>query len=225
MSDGNWKPKKGEQVELQGLISQPNLNGGTGIIIASKLNPKTGRWAVRLEDGSCIAVKPSNLIAVTPNRKLEVALKNLEKAGGTEEEADDDDGEEENENDIDPGEYLDELLAVGDARFDLGQYDKAASIFYRAYYIAMHKRNTINDPESFPVAHKMLQAYAKCEDEYQIKMGHNMAQQTLMMPGCPRYIHQDKKDIEVVMKRKGIEIRDMMADLNRNMANMGMGGF
>ena len=81
-------------MELQGLISQPNLNGGTGIIIASKLNPKTGRWAVRLEDGSCIAVKPSNLIAVTPNRKLEVALKNLEKAGGTEEEAGDDDGEE-----------------------------------------------------------------------------------------------------------------------------------
>ena len=222
-NNSNWKPKKGVPVELKGLISQPKLNGSIGVII-SKFNKETGRWGVRLDDGSCISVKPCNLFELTPNRKLELALKKLEKAGGTEEEVDDDDdGEEDTGNDIDPLQYLDELLAVGDARFDLGHYDKAASIFFRSYYMAMHRNNAVNDPESFPVAHKMLQAYSKCEEEYQIKMGHNMAQQTLMMPGCPRYILQDKKDIEDVMRKKGIEIRDMMADLNINMANVGMG--
>lgn len=223
MSNGDWKPKKGEQVELQGLISKPELNGCIGIIAKSKIDTKTGRWAVRLKDGSCIAVKPCNMIAVNLDRKLELALQKLEEAGGTEDEEEDDEEEVDDEDNIDPSQFLDELLAVGDARFDLEQYDKAATIFYRAYYIAMHKGNCINNPESFPVAHKMLQAYSKCEEEHQIKFGHDMAQQTLMMPGCPRYIHQDKKDIEDVMRRKGIEIRDMMADLNRNMANFGMG--
>ncbi|GFH47717.1 hypothetical protein CTEN210_04192 [Chaetoceros tenuissimus] len=229
MSNDNWKPKKGEQVELVGLISNPELNGCMiGIITKSEIDCKSGRWAVRLKkDGSYIAVKPSNIIAANLDRKLELALQKLVAAGGTEEEEDDDEEEEEvddNKNYVEPSEYLlDELLAVGDARFDLEHYDKAASIFYRAYYIAMHKGNCINNPESFPVAHKMLQAYSKCEEEHQIRFGHDMAQQTLMMPGCPRYILQDKKDIEDVMRRKGIEIRDMMADLNRNMAQFGMG--
>lgn len=218
MSNGNWKPKKGEKVELQGLIANTKLNGCIGVTTKSQIDAKTGRWAVLLKDGSCIAVKPCNMIAVNLERKLELALQKLEEVGGYEE--DEDDREEvDNENFIDPLTYLDELLAVGDARFDLGQYGKAGNVFYKAYYIAMHKGNCINNPESFPVAHKMLQAYSKCDEEHLLKMGHDMAQQTLMMGNAPRYIYQDKKDIEDVMRRKGMEIRDLMADLNSNLAN------
>ena len=59
-NNSNWKPKKGLPVELKGLISQPKLNGSIGVII-SKFNKETGRWGVRLDDGSCISVKPCNL--------------------------------------------------------------------------------------------------------------------------------------------------------------------
>lgn len=152
-------------------------------------------------------------------KKLELALEKLKKAGGVE----DPDAEENEDNETDPQNYLDELLAVGDARFSLGQYEKAAGIYYTSYYIAMHKGGHINNAQSFPVAHKMLQAYSKCDNEHSLQMGHGMAQQTLMMPGCPRYILQDKIDIEKAMRRKGIAIEDLMETLTRNMASMGMG--
>jgi len=102
------------------------------------------------------------------------------------------------------------LIAVGDARYKVGQYDKAGSIFYRAYYMTMHSSDSINAPNTFPVAHKMLQAWTKSKEEHVLKMAHGMAEQTCMMPGCPPYICQDMNDVETAMKKKGMKVESMM---------------
>jgi hypothetical protein len=133
--------------------------------------------------------------------KLSAALRRLEFVGGKENEPDDD-------GDDNPGEYLNELVAVGDARHELGQYNEAGGIYYRSYYAAMHhnSNNTINNPTSFPIAHKMLQSWMKSNDEHYIKQAFGMAKQTCMMPGCPPYIREDLKQVEKIMTRKGIKM-------------------
>lgn len=182
------------------MVSQPQLNGCKGVIL-SKLNPKTGRCGVCLEDGTGINVKPGNLIKLSSAQILEIALKKLEKAGGIEE----GDGEQGND---DATNYLKELVAVGTARFHLDEFPKAARIYYQAYRIAMQTQ----DDDLFPIAHKMLQAYAKCEEERLLKEAFRLGQKSLMISGCPRYIRQDVKNIEEVMRRTGIEIRDTTTD-------------
>ena len=192
-------PKKGAIVELQGLVAKPELNGCTGVVI-SNYDPKTERCGVKLDDGTGVNAKLANLKILDislKEHKLNLAIKKLSDKGGTEDEDDE-------ENDTPPKEYLDELIAVGDARYELGQYDKAGSAFYNAYYACSSKYGSINSPESYPVMHKMLQAWSKSEEEHILKMAHGMAQQTLMMPGAPSYIVVDKQNIEAAMYRKGI---------------------
>jgi len=231
------RPKKGVTVQLRGLVAKPELNGCVGVV-TKPYDPKSGRCRIRLDDGTIVNAKTSNIVICDdkmisqinndaiqlklndPDNKriLEVALVKLKDVGGVE----DPDSEDNSENDTDPKEYLNELLAVADARYNLGQYDKASSIYYTAYYITMHMGNCINNPKSFPVAHKMLQSYSKSNEDHKLQMGHGMAQQTLMMPGCPSYISQDVKDIEKSMRRKGMSIpEDIMATLRRNTATMG----
>lgn len=224
MSTSSGPPKKGAKVELKGLVGKPELNGCTGEVI-SKYDPKTGRCGIKLDNGSGgVNAKLANIVILSPELILERALAKLKEAGGRED--DDSDSGNEDDSNISPGEYLDELLAVGDARYNLGQYDKAGGIYYNAYYIAMHHRgSSMNNPESFSVAHKMLEAWSKSDDEHYLKMGHGMAQQTLMMPGCPHYIRQDMKKLEKAMNRKGIEVEDIVESLQRNLASVGMGGF
>ena len=143
--------------------------------------------------------------------KLEVALKQLKIAGGREDEPDEDNDTEDN-----PGDYLDELLAVADARYNLKEYSQAASLYYRGYYAAMHKGSCINDPEVFPIAHKMLMAYIKADSESGLQMAHGMAQQTVSMPGHPAYIREDLVEVERIMTRRGMRVERF---------GMGMGGF
>lgn len=145
-------------------------------------------------------------------KQLAAALKKLEIAGGKEEESDDDDDDNDQEEDAKPaGEYLNELLAVADARYELGQYAKSGSIYYSAYYAAMHHNSTcINNPAIFPIAHKMTLAWSKSDDEHLIKLAHGMAQQNCMMPGHPPYIREDLKDVEKIMKKKGMNVQRFM---------------
>lgn len=149
------------------------------------------------------------------NAKLEEALKRLEMVGGKEKENDDedDDGQEDN-----PGDYLNELLAVADARYDLGQYAEAGWIYYRGYYAAMHKNKVINDPTTYPIAHKMIQAWMKSDEEWLLERAHGMTQQTMMMPGHPSYFHQTLIEIETIMKMKGMKVE-------RSVLNMVGNGF
>jgi len=207
-------PKKGAHVELVGLVKKPELNGRRGVVI-KKYDQETGRCGVRLDDdGTAVNAKVSNIKFVTAKQVLKLALLKLKEAGGTELDSDD------NIQDTNPADYLDELLAVGDARFDLEQYDEAGSIYYRAYYITIGKGGFVNTPEIFPIAHKMIQAWSKSNDENYLKTGHGMAQQTLMMPGCPTYIQQDMRTIEMAMDRKGIAAEDMMDNLRSNMVSI-----
>uniref|UniRef100_A0A7S3QCQ4 MYND-type domain-containing protein n=1 Tax=Chaetoceros debilis TaxID=122233 RepID=A0A7S3QCQ4_9STRA len=139
--------------------------------------------------------------------QLVIALKKLKIAGGREEGTDSDEDVEGNDDNDNPGDYLSELLAVADARYELGQYVKAGGIYYRAYYAALHKSNCVNDPAIFPIAHKLTLAWMKTDDESYIRQAHGMAQQNCMMPGHPPYIRKDLSDVEKVMTRKGIDIQ------------------
>ena len=187
-------PKVGTRVELTGLKAKPELNGRNGVVI-HQFDAKTGRCGIKLDDGTGLSVKPSNMVFDTPETKLERALAKLAAAGGTEDEDDDS---------RPPKDYLNELMAVGDARVELGQYDQAGSIFYRAYYASMGDP-AVHSHESFPVAHKMLQAWMKSEDDHYLDMAYGMAQQTCMMPGCPAYIQDDMNEVANVIAQKGVK--------------------
>jgi hypothetical protein len=145
--------------------------------------------------------------------KLAMALKKLKIAGGKEEESDNDDEED---NDNNPGDYLNELLAVADARFELGQYVKAGDLYYGAYHPAMNNATHMNNPLVFLIAHKMIQAWVKSDDNDYLNRAHLMAQQNCMMPGHPPYTQEDLKEVEGMMKKKGMTIQRF---------GMGMGGF
>ena len=207
------RPKKGSKVQLEGLKAKPDLNGCVGIVIQN-YDEDTGRCGIQLEDGTGVNAKPSNIIVVSvaedsaAELELKTALSKLRAAGGTEEEDEDEDEDAKH-----PSTYVDELIAVGDARYKLGQYNEAGAIFYRSYYAKMHQGNGINNPGTFPVAHKMLQTYAKIDDENRLKFGHGMAEQTCMMPGCPAYIREDKKKLEKVMRQKGMKVESIMDNL------------
>ena len=189
-------------------------------VISSKYDVESGRCGVKLDNGTGVKAKLANIVVLSPTLILERALVKLKEAGGREDEPDESDDEEDYK---DPAEYLDELMTVGDARYNLGEYDKAGNIYYRSYYVAMHKRSMLNDPESFPYAHKMLEAWSKSDNQYTLKKAHGMAHQTLMMPGCPRYIKNDLINIEKVLTRRGFDIpEDPMTAMRKNMANFGM---
>ena len=96
---------------------------------------------------------------------LTSVLNNLKIVSGKE----DDDSEDEGDN---PSVYLDELLAVADARYDLGQHEEAGCLYCRSYYAAMHGSNVIDDPEIFPIAHKLTLSWMKTGDEHRIKCAH-----------------------------------------------------
>jgi len=136
---------------------------------------------------------------VSPQGKVEQALANLKAVGGKEEEENEGKGDNEKETHG----YLYELIAVGDARNELGQYDKAGSIYHRTYCATIHKSGMINDPKVFTVAHNMLQAWSKSDEGHILKYAYGMAQQTYRYPGCPAYIHQDRT---LVMSEKGTKI-------------------
>mmetsp|Transcript_34097 Transcript_34097/g.62765 ORF Transcript_34097/g.62765 Transcript_34097/m.62765 type:complete len:637 (-) Transcript_34097:156-2066(-) len=146
-------------------------------------------------------------------KKLEAALRQLSIAGGREDEPDSEDEEEEGDN---PTDYLNELLSVADARYDLGQYSKAASLYYRGYYAAMHSGSGMNNPAIFPIAHKMTQAWVKTGEKSDLSMAHGMAQQNVMMPGHPAYIRKDLAEVERIMAKKGMNVERF---------GTGMGGF
>ena len=119
-----------------------------------------------------------------------------------------------------PHEYLKELLKVGELNYLLGQYDEAGSIYHRAYHVAMHDPRhgrSINNPSTFPVAHKMIQAWLKSDKEDLLKMAHSMAEQTTMMPGCPAYIVKDLSNAATAMRKKGMEVTSIM-DAFKNMS-------
>ena len=101
---------------------------------------------------------------------------------------------------------MDELLAVADARYELGQYDDAGNLYHTSYYATIRKSHNVNDPAIFHIAHKMILAWMKSENENTIKYAHGIAQSNCNMFGHPAYIREDLKNIEKLMKRKGIKI-------------------
>jgi hypothetical protein len=137
----------------------------------------------------------------TSDDKLAAALRQLKIAGGKEDDPGDDD-EEDN-----AGEYLNELLAVADARYELGQYSKAASLYYKGYYVAMHNGPYMNNPAIFPIAHKMIQANMKTGEKADLNLAHGMAQQNVMMPCHPAYIREDLAEVERVMTKNGMKVQ------------------
>ena len=52
-------PLVGKQVLVYGLVAKPELNNRTGT--AASWDSERGRYAVRLQDGSTVALKPANL--------------------------------------------------------------------------------------------------------------------------------------------------------------------
>mmetsp|Transcript_6210 Transcript_6210/g.14053 ORF Transcript_6210/g.14053 Transcript_6210/m.14053 type:complete len:638 (-) Transcript_6210:95-2008(-) len=151
------------------------------------------------------AAKSKTQQQTSDDKKLEAALRQLKIAGGREDEPDedDDDGSEEDN----PGDYLDQLLAVADARYDLGQYSKAASLYYRGYHAAMHRGSYMNNPAIFPIAHKMIQSWVKTGEKSDLNWAHGMAQQNVMMPGHPAYIRKDLLEVERIMAKKNMKVQ------------------
>ena len=52
-------PLVGNQVLVHGLVAKPELNDSTGT--AAGWDSERGRYSVRLQDGSTVALKPANL--------------------------------------------------------------------------------------------------------------------------------------------------------------------
>jgi len=52
-------PLVGKQVLVHGLVAKPELNNRTGT--AAGWDSERGRYSVRLQDGSTVALKPANL--------------------------------------------------------------------------------------------------------------------------------------------------------------------
>ena len=171
------------------------------------------KYRIRKGDSNIIG---QNEASSSLEENLSEALRRLESVGGTEAGKecnyvdDDDDGDDDTDDDgeVDNNdEQLMELLAVADARYELGQYDKAAWLYFRSFFIALRTSPTkiINDPTTFPIVHQMIQSSIKSDDEYWIKQAYVMAKDTCMLYGHPLYIEEDLKDVEKIMMKKGMQ--------------------
>ena len=205
-------PSLGARIEIQGLKARTDLNGSKGVVI-QPFDASTGRCGVQIDNsGEGVNVKPTNLRWADnddsggggaqssahkkqPLSELDQALAALAAAGGTEQENDDDDDA------TPPEKYVDELIAVGDAREKLGQYAEAGDLYYRAYYAVLAKTRCVNPPQAYPVAHKMIQAWIKSGDRFKIDMAHGMAQQMCMMPGAPASVRRDLQAAKEALAR------------------------
>jgi len=123
--------------------------------------------------------------------QLGYALSNLRLVGGKELEM----GTNDEEDEDGPERYMDELLAVCDIRYKLGQYNLARSNYFRCYYIAMnrHKASDGKDCSVFPVAHKLFQSWIKVDNQNLLGFARATAKIVTEFRGCPDYI---KKDLE-----------------------------
>jgi hypothetical protein len=168
--------------------------------------------------GPPAAVRAAMTSTMSPEDQLADALAKLAVAGGTEEEEEEEqDGSDKKE----PHEYLNELLAVADARTRLGQFDAAGNAYYRAYYADIARGPYINNPSLFPIAYKMVMAWSQSDAEHVLKMAHGMAEQTIMMPGCPVYMHHARDNVARTMRAKGLAVVTMREQLR----NFHMGNF
>lgn len=95
---------------------------------------------------------------------------------------------------------------VADARNELGQYENAASLYYKVYYAARRSGGYIKHPAIFPIVHKMTQAWIESGDESDLRLAHGKAQQN-MMPGRPVFIIKDLQEVEKAMREKGREVK------------------
>ena len=96
-------------------------------------------------------------------------------------------------------------MAVGDARAELEQFDKATVIFKRAYYACNAKQGKCEPtPNSYPIAHKMIRSGIKAGGS-QLEMAEVLGSQILMLsmsmpPGSvPDYITQDYQDARAAL--------------------------
>jgi len=177
------------------------------------ISNRSGATRRRQNEASSTVARQQQPSSSSLEDNLSEALRRLEIVGGREDEKEDnndDDGDDDDDDD-DPANYLTELLAVADARCELKQYNQAGWIYYRAYYAAMHSPSPdgsfiMNNPTIFPIAHKMIQSWMKSNDKYDIKQAFGMAKQNCMMPGHPSYIEQDMREVEKIMKTKGIKL-------------------
>ena len=131
---------------------------------------------------------------------LTAALSKLDLASGKEEE--ELDKEEDN-----PSFYLDKVLAVADACYELEQCKKAGGLYCGVCYATMHRTNAASDPTIFPIAHKMITAQMKTNLEHYINHAHGIAQQNYAMPGHLACIREDLLQVEKLMKLKGMRVQ------------------
>jgi len=134
----------------------------------------------------------SNIDSTLPLKdQLGYALSNLRLVGGRELDM----GTNDEENEDGPERYMDELLAVCDIRYKLGQYNLAGSNYFRCYYIAMnrHKASDGKDCSVFTIAHKLFQCWMRVDNQNLLSFARATAKIVMEFRGCPDYV---KKDLE-----------------------------
>ena len=97
-----------------------------------------------------------------------------------------------------PERYMDQLLAVCDIRYKLGQYQLAGSNYFRCYYIAMnrYKESGSRDCLVFPIAHKLFQSWLRADNQNLLSFARATAEIVVELRGCPKYIKRDLKELD-----------------------------
>jgi hypothetical protein len=126
--------------------------------------------------------------------QLGYALSNLRLVGGKELDM----GTNDEEEDDGPERYMDQLLAVCDIRYKLGQYQLAGSNYFRCYYIAMnrYKESGSRDCLVFPIAHKLFQSWLRADNQNLLSFARATAEIVVELRGCPKYIKRDLKELD-----------------------------
>jgi len=132
------------------------------------------------------------------NNELSIALSNLHRVGGRELDM----GTNEDEDEDGPEKYMDELLAVCDIRYKLGQYNMAGGNYFRCYYIAMHrhKQSDGRDCSVFPIAHKLFQCWMRVDNLNLLGFSRATAKMVMEFRGCPDYIKKDLGELDAAWK-------------------------